>query len=128
MDKIILPDTNILILGLQGTKPYAGFLRILIEEKRLALSVICLAEFLSKATDEEEKVVSALFAAFPILNIDLAVAQTAALYRKKYLQNNRNLKLPDCLIAATAKVYRLTLATMDKKDYPMADIEVIDQF
>lgn len=128
MDSLVLPDTNILILGLGDKEPYASFLRKLIEDRRLILCAICVAEFLVKATDEEEKIVSGLFATFPVLEVDLIIAQTAALYRKKYLTENKSLKLPDCLIAATAKIHKVTLATLNRKDYPMTDIEIIDKF
>ena len=128
MDQLVLPDTNILIQGLAGNEPYASFLRKLIEEKRLVLSAICVAEFLTKATDEEEKIVSELFSAFPVLEIDLTTAKMGALYRKKYLEKDRRLKLPDCLIAATAKIHKVALATLNRKDYPMTDIEFIEKF
>ncbi len=128
MEKLILPDTNVLILALGGQEPYASFLRRLIEEKRVVFSAICVAEFLVKATDEEEKIVLPLFNNFPVLPVDLSIAQLAALYRKKYLSKNRQLKLPDCLIAATAKIHKVTLATLDKTGYPMTDLEIIEKF
>lgn len=128
MGQLVLPDTNLLILGLAGQEPYASYFRKQIEEKNLVFSAVVVAVFLSKATDEEEKIVSELFARFQILPVDLAVAQLAAYYRKTYAKKKHNLKLPDCFIAATAKIYKLTLATLDKAGYPMRDIDVLEKF
>jgi len=47
----------------------------------------------------------------------------SASYRKKFLGKNYTLRLPDCLIAATAKLYGATLVTFDLKDFPMKDIK-----
>ena len=126
--KPILPDTNILIYGLAGKEPYASFLKENIKNKRLVLSAIVVAEFLSGATEEEEKIFSGLTQKFPVLTVDLPIAQLAAYYRKKYLKSKKKLMLPDCLIAATCKVYKAVLVTLNRKDYPIKEIEVIDRF
>lgn len=128
MGQLVLPDTNFLILSLAGEEPYASFLKKQIEEKSLAFSVVVVAEFLAKATDEEERIVSELFSKFEVLPVDISVAQLAAYYRKSFAGNKYNLKLPDCFIAATARIYKLTLATLDKSGYPMRDIEVLEKF
>lgn len=126
--KPILPDTNFLIYALAGRQPYASFLQQAIKNKKLVLSVIVTAEFLSGATEEEEKIFSGLTQKFSSLVVDLPVAQIAAFYRKKYLGAKKKLMLPDCLIAATCKAYKAVLVTLDKKDYPIKEIETIDQF
>lgn len=128
MGKLILPDTNILVLAVGGEEPCASFLKKQIEEKKLIFSVVVVAEFLSKATPEEERIVSELFSKFEVLPVDLAVAQLTAYYRKVYAQKGYRLKLADCLIAATARIYNLQLATLDKSGYPMKDIELLDRF
>ena len=126
--KPILVDTNVLIHALAGKEPCASFLREAIKQKKLVFSAIVIAEFLSGATEEEEKILLGLTQKLPVLSIDLPVAQIAAFYRKKYLRSKKKLMLPDCLIAATSKVYRAILFTLDKKDYPIKEIEVSDQF
>ncbi|OGK21973.1 hypothetical protein A3C23_00370 [Candidatus Roizmanbacteria bacterium RIFCSPHIGHO2_02_FULL_37_13b] len=121
-----LPDTNVLILGLAKKEPSASFLRTLIENNTLVLSSIVVAEFLVGVTDEEEKIFQLLLQRFKVLPVDSAVSQIAAYYRKKYLGMGRKLALPDCLIAATCKVYQATLVTLNKRDYPMNDIQIIN--
>lgn len=128
MGQIVLPDSNVLILALKGEEPCASFINEQITTKNLAFSAVVVAEFLSKATNEEERVVSVLFSKFQVLSVDLAVAQLAAYYRKSFVAKKYNLKLPDCFIAATAKIYKLQLATLDKSGYPMKDIDIVDNF
>jgi predicted nucleic acid-binding protein len=43
--KRFLPDTNVLIYGLMGEKPYASLLKKWIKQKTLSLSSIVVAEF-----------------------------------------------------------------------------------
>ena len=119
----ILPDTNVLILALSKKEPYASLISQLIESNKLVLSSIVVAEFLVGVDDEEEKIFNLLLNRFQVLSVDLAVAQIGAFYRKKYLKSGYKLKLPDCLIAATCKVHQVKLATLNKKDYPMVDIQ-----
>lgn len=123
--KLFLPDTNVLIYGLANKDPYGENLAQWIEEQTLVLSVIVVAEFLSGATPAEEKIFEAILDKFSSLSIDTAIARIAAGYRKSYLKENYKLKLPDCLIAATAKFYNATLVSFDLKDFPMKDIDKI---
>jgi predicted nucleic acid-binding protein len=80
---------------------------------------------LAGATQEEEKLFEALLDKFSSLPVDTAVAKITASYRKKYLAKGYKIKLPDCLIAATCKLYKATLITFNQKDFPMKDIKVV---
>lgn len=126
--KLILPDTNVLIQALGGVDPYGSFIKKAVEENQLVLSVVVVAEFLVGSTDEEERLFNSFLSQFKVLPVDLAVAQLAAFYRKKYLHLKKKLMLPDCFIAATCKIYNLILATDNKRDYPVDEIEIIDRF
>jgi len=126
--KLILPDTNIIIPALGGKEPFASFLRSLIETKQLALSVIVVSEFLVKASDDEERILNALVKKVAVFEVNLPIAQLAAVYRRKYLKRKKQMNLPDCFIAATCKIYNLALATLDRKDYPIEEIEIVDKF
>lgn len=120
---LFLPDTNILIYALANKAPFAQYLREWVENKTLVLSAIVVAEFLSKATTSEEKMFAALLDQFGSLPVDTTIARIAASYRKSFEKSVYRLKLPDCLIAATAKFYNATLVTFDIKDFPMKDIK-----
>lgn len=115
---LILPDTNILILGLANKKPYGSLLKNWIIKNQLVFSPIVIAEFLIGANPQPTKDINQLVWQFPVLPIDLETAQAAAQIRKSHLVKKKKLILPDCLIAAQCKLHNLTLATLNPKDFP----------
>lgn len=120
--KMFLPDTNVLIYGFSGVAPFGTYLKQWIREKTLALSVIVVAEFLVDVSKEDNKLFEMLLEEFGSLPVDTTIARIAADYRKSFLQKGYKLKLPDCLIAATAKFSNATLVSFDLKGFPMKDI------
>lgn len=98
-----------------------------IKNGQLAISSVVAAEFLAGATDKEAEIFEALLEQFGTLPVDTVVARMAANYRKRFLKEKKKLRLPDCLIAATCKVYQATLVTLDTSDYPMKDIKIFRQ-
>lgn len=123
--KLYLPDTNVLIYALSGKNPYSSWLKKWIEDKSLTLSAIVVAEFLSGATKDEEITFRSLLENFEVLPVDSIVAQVGASYRKEFNTKEKKVWLSDCLVAATCKVFGATLATFDRKDYPMKNIEIL---
>ena len=121
---MFIPDTNVLIHAFLGMEPYASWLVENIKSKKILLSTIVLAEFLSGANEEEEIAIIKLSNIVEVLPIDRKIAQIGGKYRKKYSKKTKKVWLIDCLIAATCKVYGATLVTYDKKDYPMKDIKI----
>lgn len=55
---------------------------------------------------------------FQVATLDERTAQMGGLFRRDYGKSH-NVGLADALIAATANNYGLTLATLNKKYYPM---------
>ena len=121
--KLILVDTNFLILAMANWQNYGQVLKKIIKSGKMALSVIVIAEFLAGANKEEERVMLDLVDKFEVIDIDKEVATAAGQYRKKFKKLKRKVYLPDCLIAASCKVNDLSLLTLNKKDYPMTDID-----
>lgn len=119
-----LPDTNIFIQAFNSLGNEAEFLNKSIQKKKLFLSSIVIAEFMSKANDQELASLEKLLKVFPVLIIDEKIARVAAGYRKQSLKIKR-VHMLDCFLAAQAKVHRLTLVTNDKADFPMKDIRII---
>lgn len=58
---------------------------------------------------------------FPLLGVDLPIAELAADFRE-----NEGLSYADSLIAATAKVHGLTLATRNTADFEVTGIRLIN--
>ncbi|RYZ57394.1 MAG: type II toxin-antitoxin system VapC family toxin [Chitinophagaceae bacterium] len=103
-----LLDTNIILYILGGNETLANHLH----QKGLYASFVSEIELLSfgRLTAREEKSIKEFLLQFRIIDIDQSIKQEAISLRKAY-----SLKLPDCIIAATAITLQLTLITADKQ-------------
>ncbi len=116
--RLILPDTNILIYSASFLKPYHLYFQTWIERGNLVLSTIVVAEYLVRATPEEKEALDRLIDKYPVYDVDLQTARLAADIRRNQLKRKIKLHLPDCLIAAQAKLNHATLATLNPEDFP----------
>ena len=123
---MFIPDTNILIYAFAGKEPFASLLVGWVRKKTLALSVIAISEFIVGATDEETDRLNRLTESVVIYKIDYEICKLAAIYRKEFLRKKKQAFLLDCMLAATAKVHNLTLVTVNKADFPMKDIKILE--
>lgn len=100
----LLVDTNIVLYVLAGDRNIAEYLN----GKVLFASVISEIEVLGfgKLTIKEEKNIKDFLAQFRIIYIDDVIKNESINLRKQY-----NLKLPDCIVAATAISLNLPLIT-----------------
>lgn len=121
-----LPDSNIFIRGLnRGASPETTFLQRCTLDKKIAISVIVVAEFLVKAGKEEIEVFNKLLKRFGTISIDEKIARVAGEYRKQFQRKTKQGFLLDCFLAAQAKVHDLVLVTNNLSDFPMKDISII---
>jgi hypothetical protein len=119
-----LIDTDVLIDHLRGLeKAYRFMKEIESRESAVFYSVISKAEIYSGIMPEEEESVASLFEAMGEVPVDGRVAEDAGRYRKAFLASHK-LLLPDALIAASTKRVGAILITLNKKHYPMEDIEI----
>ena len=117
-----LVDSNIIIYHLNGEKIATSFLKKYKDE--IAISQITYVEVLSfNFTKEQEEIVKELLEQFDILDIDSKISKVAVETRK-----TKKIKLPDNLIASTAKVYNLTLVTRNTKDFKSLNIDIVNPF
>jgi len=100
----LLVDTDIFVDHLRG----ANELRR--GRHRLFYSVITRAELFAGTTGSDA--VSRLLSAFRELSVDREVAERAGRIRRE-----SGLRLPDALVAATAIVHGLALATRNRRDF-----------
>ena len=109
----VLLDTNIMIGILKAHPPTIALLATeQLEFNNCAISQITRMELLSYPSLEvsEKEVIQSLLANLLVLKLDERVEQEAIAFRRAY-----SVKLPDAIIAATAKVYRLRLLTFDQQ-------------
>ena len=122
--KRCLIDTDVIIDHLRGEEKARDFLKMIkAEEADILYSVITKAELYSGVRPKEEVEVVGLLSSMEEVNIDGEIAVSAGKYRKKYHASN-GLLLPDALIAASAKITDAVLVTLNKKHYPMKDVQI----
>lgn len=114
----LLLDTNAVLYVLAGDETLAAFLN----GKDLYLSIISELELLSykKLSPKEHKAISAFLSELKIENITEDVKKNAIQIRK-----TTNLKLPDCIIAATSITLNIPLVTSDKQLSNMQGLDII---
>lgn len=127
MGKEYLIDTNVVIYTLKGNLPekVQSLIKPLFEG-RANLSVINKIELLSHkgATHEESVALEKLIDKSAIHYLTDSVIEMTIQVRKKY-----SVKLPDAIIASTALVHNLVLATRNHKDFEKIDgLEVHNPF
>ena len=116
-DKYFL-DTNAVLYLLNGDETLAEFLY----GKQLYISVITELELLgfkNISTKEHKQIVSFL-SDLVILNITDEIKEIVI-----ELRRSSNLKLPDCIIAATSLWLRLPFVTSDKQFKTVASLDLI---
>ena len=119
----MLLDSNLIIYA---SEPEHAFLRGLLKSDESVVSGISYPEVLgyTKLKSETKAEYEEFFEAIEMLPVDGAVLKRAA-----ELRQMRKLKLGDAIIAGTALVHGLTLATHDKEDFQwIPGLSLIDPF
>ena len=114
----LLLDTNTILYFLSGDETLSEF----ITGRKLFISIITELELLSyqKLTTKELKILTAFLSELQIENINEEIKQTTIQIRRV-----TKLKLPDCIIAATAIALRLPLLSADKQLATVKDLDLI---
>ncbi len=108
---MLLLDTNILIDVLRGEAVALAWLE---QQRQPRISVITWIEVLVGCRAGESSTVEAWLETFPRLPLDDAIAAETVRLRQRH-----GLKVPDAIILATARCGTLTLATRNRRDFPI---------
>lgn len=114
-----LVDTDVLVHHLRG-HPKAT--RWLLEQRRggvLSISVITVAELLAGMRSSERHAVQRLLGVFEAVPVTETIARRAGEFARSYRASHPGIGLPDHLVAATADVRGLDLATLNLRHFPM---------
>lgn len=116
-----LVDTDVIINYLKGKSKSKEFLMKIINGKTAGFfSVITEAELLSGARNDKEKAsIYDILDIMEAIEVERKMAVTAGNFRRKYAAYGT--KLPDAIIAATAKERELIVATANKKHFKVFD-------
>lgn len=121
-----LLDTDVLIWVLRGKKEIVEKVSRLKDEAALGISVISIAEIYKNIFPSELTITEEYLLQHIVFEVDQKIARLAGLYWQQYIKQVKTLSLMDCLIAATANVYSLTLTTLNTKHFPMKDIQLLN--
>lgn len=119
-------DSDVFIWAIRGLKPIIEFLSQYKRHSIPHLSTITIAEVYQNIRSSEVETTDRLIYENLILPVDDNIAKRGGLYWQDYHAKFLKLSLPDCLIAATARINDLTLVTLNTRHFPMGDITVVN--
>lgn len=121
-----LIDTDVLIWVIRGRQDVVEKLSLLKKKSSLCISTISIAEIYKNVFPAEFSSTGDFLSRFIIFPIGTTVAKQGGLYWQQYIKYLQKMHLNDCLIAATAREYDLTVVTLNMRHFPMKDIRVLD--
>ena len=122
MSDTLLIDTDILIDYLRDYQPAVEWLEALTVD--LKLSAINVAEIYSGMRESERPKIETLLECFTIIPLDAALAESGGLLRRDFGKSHGT-GLADAIIAATVQKLGCSLATLNKKHFPMLDSVIV---
>jgi len=128
MPQALLIDSDILIDHLRKEQGALDYIRQKIDDgSPLFISVLSRIEILSGARKGEDETIRSLFGILISVDVDLAIADKAGEYLKKFRKSHA-VSIGDAVIAATAKEMEMNLVTRNIKHYPMKDVEIVKPY
>ncbi len=121
-----LLDTDIVIWVLRKDVTIVASLKRLVKTEKTGISTITIAEIYKHVFPSEVRNTEAFIAEQCIIPVNDNVARMAGYYWQDFHQRITLLSLPDCIIAASAKIERATLLTLNVRHFLMSDIIVRD--
>ena len=121
-----LLDTDVIIWHLRGHEPTEGLLQAIEGEQPLGCSAMSVFEVWSGVRPREEEGTRRFLEALYQIPASGPVALAAAEYWRDFRRRGVTLGRADALIAATVRVFDLTLVTYNRDHYPMDDIALYD--
>lgn len=116
---MILVDSDILIAHLRGASAARDWLIDARSRGRVSISVVSVAEIVGGMRSAERREVWRLLSAFRVEPATEIVARRAGDMMRQHRRSHAGVGLGDYLIAATADVKGLELATLNVRHFPM---------
>lgn len=119
MALVILVDSDVLIAHLRGIGAARDWLLNARKHAPLAISVVSIAEIVGGMRSAERREVWRLLGLFRVEPATEIVARRAGELMRQYRRSYSGIGLGDYLVAATADVKGLHLATLNVRHFPM---------
>ncbi len=116
---MILVDSDVLIAHLRGLTSAGDWLVSARDAGPLTISVVSIAELIGGMRTVERREVWQLLASFRVEPATEIIARRAGDMMRRYRRSHNGIGLGDYLIAATADVQGLELATLNVRHFPM---------
>ena len=116
---MILVDSDVLIAHLRGVAVARDWLVGVRNDGPLAISAVSIVELIGGMRTVERREVWRLLASFRVEPATEMVARRAGDMMRRYRRSHNRIGLGDDLIAATADVQGLELATLNVRHFPM---------
>lgn len=116
---MILVDSDVLIAHLRGRTEAGDWLERVRSGGAIATSVVSVAEITGGMRSAERREVWRLLASFHTEPVTLRVAHKAGEFMRQFRRSHASVSLGDYLIAATAEIEGLALATLNVRHFPM---------
>jgi predicted nucleic acid-binding protein len=123
---IVLLDTSVLIDILNGRRQRMDFTRDLVQQGHvLASCAVTIAEVYAGMLPSEAEATGALLDRLEYFATTQIAAKRAGHLKAVWRKKGHVLALPDVLVAAVALEHDLTLATDNRKHFPMPDLKLL---
>ncbi|TDE00265.1 type II toxin-antitoxin system VapC family toxin [Jiangella asiatica] len=118
---MILVDTDVLIAHLRGVVPARDWLRHMRTNGPLLVSAVTVTELTGGMLSAERREVWGLLSALRVEPVTEVIARVAGELMRRYRRSHSGIGLGDYLVAATAGVRGVPLATLNVRHFPMFD-------
>jgi predicted nucleic acid-binding protein len=117
---MILVDTNVVVEVLRGTPAAHDWIkRTRADSGRLAASVLSVTEITGGMRSAERSAVTRLLGTLDLVGVDELTAHRAGELLREHRRSHQGIDIVDYLIAATAQVHGMELATLNVRHFPM---------
>ena len=121
-----LLDSCVLIRHLRRPQPTTDLVSALILEGQVSIATISRTEIIEGMREHEREATMRLLDSLPAYPLDVAIADMAGEYIRRYRAQGITLDKPDAIIGATAVLHGLVLVTYNQKHFPMPELELYE--
>jgi predicted nucleic acid-binding protein len=121
----VLLDTTVLVDALRARKDRRELLAQLVREgHELSTTALNIAELYAGMRPQEERGTAAFLANFLCFSIDQTIARASGHLKAQWARKGRTLAIVDCTVAAVAIHNQCELATDNRIDFPMPEVQL----